>query len=144
MGKGNWVLQNGNEREASQVYIDLDIPEDATDWSMEFEDLIIFLESLLPKSFERTHERSSIHNDFYNYSAMVLFNNRLFAVCVESGGYHWHLGIGITVLPDAPEFADFQMDKIKTKLFDAIADCYKTYKRTGPWTSERYTKSNGR
>ena len=143
MGRGNWFP--GNDLSACElVYADLyddaaEFDEDLAMW--QYEDFKECLFSFLPKSFHVLGRKENGPRDLRCQGGrddVLLAYNQLYALWVDAQSDTSHVGIGFTVINDAPAFAASKLPYMAERVFDKLGQCYPLYVRTSPWTSAPY------
>ncbi len=147
MGRGNWCL--GQSDVHRLVYVEvLDVGNryDSDDIDYAYADFYRTLKSAFPGSFDwlvrgvscdgRDHSR--MRDGGYSRDEMIVAENRLYEVVMDSDGDFWHQGLAIVVKENAPAFAHFHLNRLADRVFTKLAESYNLSVRCCAWTSGPY------
>jgi len=133
MGRGNWFPKA--DRAYDLVYVEiLDLDHDVRDqleidWA--YHDFQRLLASCLPESFYPVKR--------YRNDSVVLYENDLFTIEMDTQGDWWHHGLAIVVKDDAPQSAEEQLESFAAELWRKLYNNgYELRRRNGAWLSTRY------
>lgn len=141
MGAGNFFFSNvADSREVYVSYADLTEDAYMNGTEVQWLDLIVNVQSLLPDSFGKYDLARPIH--WHGGGVLVACNELASVVVRDNDGCTATVGVIIEEECEHPNLAQRHFDNYADALFEQLNGMYELFVRTSAWTSGRYIRQH--